>query len=233
MLLIGVIVGFVGAHFYVTMTPSVPRPSNTNTADDNNQPEATGASAAAYAAEVGIEDGDLNTCLSSKRHGARIDADLASGSAAGVQGTPGNIIYNTKTGKAVALPGAVPFEMFKAEIDKMLGIDKTPSTSGEATNVAPIDASKDHIRGNENAQVAVIEYSDFQCPYCARVHPTIKQVLDTYGDKVMWVYRQFPLPATLHPLARNAAEVSECVAELGGNDAFWQYADLVFEKGLR
>ncbi len=75
--------------------------------------------------------------------------------------------------------------------------------------------------------VAVIEYSDFECPFCARVEPTYKEILEKYGDKVMWVYRHYPLP--FHPNAEPAAIASECANELGGNDVFWKFADKLFE----
>lgn len=89
----------------------------------------------------------------------------------------------------------------------------------------------DHIRGNPNAPVKIVEYSDFECPFCKRFHDTMKQVMDEYGKdgKVAWVYRHFPLDQ-LHPVkARKEAIASECANELGGNDAFWKFADRFFE----
>jgi len=85
----------------------------------------------------------------------------------------------------------------------------------------------DHIRGNRDAKVFLIEYSDFECPFCSRFHPTAQQVVDEYGGDVAWVYRHFPLEQ-LHPKARPAALVSECIAELGGEDAFWSFSDSIF-----
>ena len=102
-------------------------------------------------------------------------------------------------------------------------VDKTSA-------MRPITA-EDHIRGNPDAPVKVVEYSDFECPFCKRFHPTMKRVMDEYGKdgQVAWVYRQFPLDQ-LHPVkARREAAISECVAEIGGNDAFWQFADMFFE----
>ena len=96
-------------------------------------------------------------------------------------------------------------------------------------NVPPVDLKKDHIRGNPKAEIAVIEYSDFQCPFCTKVHATYKEILQKYGDKVMWVYRHYPL--SFHPNAEPAAQASECAAEIGGNDAFWKFADALFEGG--
>jgi protein-disulfide isomerase len=92
--------------------------------------------------------------------------------------------------------------------------------------VPPITAD-DHIKGNENAKVTLIEYSDFQCPYCARHYQTIKKIFDEYGDKVRLVYRHFPL--SFHPEAQKAAEASECAAEQG---KFWEMHDAIFEANL-
>ncbi|KAA3625765.1 MAG: hypothetical protein DWQ02_21200 [Bacteroidetes bacterium] len=90
--------------------------------------------------------------------------------------------------------------------------------------------SKDHIKGNKNAPVKIIEYSDFECPFCKRFHNTMNQVMDEYaeGGQVAWVYRHFPLDS-LHPeKARLEAVTSECVAEIGGDEAFWAFADAFF-----
>lgn len=91
--------------------------------------------------------------------------------------------------------------------------------------VAPI-SDNDHVRGNKNAQITLIEYSDFECPFCKRFQPTIQQVMKEYGDKVAVVYRHFPL--SFHPQAQPLAEASECVAEQLGEEGFWQFHDEVF-----
>lgn len=104
-------------------------------------------------------------------------------------------------------------------------------TSGEPVaakaEVAPVTA-KDHILGNMNAEVIVIEYSDTECPFCKVFHTTMHQVVDEYQGKVAWVYRHFPI-AQLHPKAAKEAEATECAAELGGNQVFWRYIDRLFE----
>ena len=84
----------------------------------------------------------------------------------------------------------------------------------------------DHIRGNPNAPVSVIEFSDFECPFCARLHPPLSRLVDE-NDDVNWIYRHFPL-STIHSRALASSHASECVAALGGNDAFWEFADTIF-----
>lgn len=96
-------------------------------------------------------------------------------------------------------------------------------------NMKPV-ASDDHIRGNPDAPIKIVEYSDTECPFCKRLHETMKQVIDEYGDtgKVAWVYRHFPLDQ-LHSKARKEAEALECAGAQGGNDTFWKYADRLYE----
>lgn len=93
-----------------------------------------------------------------------------------------------------------------------------------ADGMRPVDAS-DHLLGNPNAPVKIVEYSDIECPYCKRFHPTMKQVMEEYGKtgKVAWVYRHFPLQ--IHPKATPEAYATECAAEQGGNEMFWDYLD--------
>lgn len=111
----------------------------------------------------------------------------------------------------------------KAPIEKAEGLEK----------MNPITA-EDHILGNPNAPVKIVEYSDFECPACKLFQTIMMRVMDDYGKsgKVAWVYRQFPIDL-LHPLnARKEASASECAAELGGNDSFWKFANRFFELSL-
>lgn len=89
--------------------------------------------------------------------------------------------------------------------------------------------SDDHIVGSPNAEVALIEYSDTECPFCQQFHANVRGVIDNYdADEVAWVYRHFPL-AQLHPKAVTEAHALECVAALGGNDAFWTFTNRLYE----
>lgn len=98
----------------------------------------------------------------------------------------------------------------------------------QAAKVPPV-TDKDHIRGGANPKVYLVEYSDFQCPFCEQFHPSTLQALDEYGDDIAVVYRHFPL-RQIHPQAEPAAQASECVASIGGESAFWQFADYLFEN---
>lgn len=86
----------------------------------------------------------------------------------------------------------------------------------------------DWIRGDINAPVKVIEFSDFECPFCKMFHQTMIEIMKEYKGKVAWIYRHFPLDV-LHKKARKEAEAAECVGYLGGDSAFWLFADKIFE----
>ncbi|MDD2807469.1 MAG: thioredoxin domain-containing protein [Patescibacteria group bacterium] len=101
----------------------------------------------------------------------------------------------------------------------------TPSAGDDFSKVPKVTAS-DHVRGDNNAAVTLIEYSDYQCPYCSQLEPTMEKILADYKGKVRIVYRNFPL-TTIHPYAQGAAEASECAAEQG---KFWEMHDQLFSN---
>ena len=92
----------------------------------------------------------------------------------------------------------------------------------------PITAA-DHVRGDlSKAKLVMVEYSDYECPFCKTFHPTLKSILDSYGTDVAWVYRDFPL--SFHQNAQKEAEAAECVFEQGSNKAFWDFSDKLYER---
>jgi len=128
----------------------------------------------------------------------------------------GTIVWSTQRGGAsdVALgdPQGVAAEEPTGDLEQM-----TPVTS------------KDHIRGNPDAPVKLVEYSDTECPFCKSFHSTLNELMAGYGKegKVAWVYRHLPLDE-LHAKARKEAVATECAAEQGGSDAFFAYLDRLF-----
>src|SRR3989344_6500988 len=106
-----------------------------------------------------------------------------------------------------------------------------PTVPGAELEAVRALAEADHVLGNPSAPVKIIEYSDLECPFCARFHETMKQVMDEYGKdgRVAWVYRHFPLEQ-IHQNARPGALASECAAKLGGSQAFWSFIDGVFGR---
>jgi len=98
----------------------------------------------------------------------------------------------------------------------------------KAHNVRRVTA-RDHIYGNPDAPISLIEYSDFECPFCKTFQATAKEVVDASGGRLNWVYRYFPLEFH-NPGAQKEAEASECASYLGGNGAFWKYADTIYAR---
>ena len=93
----------------------------------------------------------------------------------------------------------------------------------------PEITDRDHVRGSRDAQVFIIEYSDYECPFCKNFHLTAKEAVDVNNGKVAWVYRHYPLDA-LHPKARTESIAAECAYKQGGDDAFWAMSDLIYES---
>lgn len=92
-----------------------------------------------------------------------------------------------------------------------------------------VAADPQRLRGNAHAPVTIIEFSDFQCPYCRAAEPILKQVMDQYGEKVQLGFRDFPL-RQIHQQAQQAAEASRCAADQG---KFWEYHDLLYANQSR
>ncbi|MFN3692876.1 MAG: DsbA family protein [Candidatus Paceibacteria bacterium] len=140
-------------------------------------------------------------------------------------------------GGAMLIAGAVIFTSGQsATVSKPVAVNQPPTapadtgpTAAQLDSMTPVTAI-DHIKGDINAPVKIVEYSDTECPFCKRFHSTMQAIVDDPKNKrnVAWVYRHFPLDQ-LHQKARKEAEATECAAELGGNDGFWKYLDRMME----
>lgn len=176
---------------------------------------------------AGANKKDFLTCFEEKETLALVQEDTSNAIATGGQGTPWGIIVGP-SGKKYPLSGALP----QATIEQMIAValaegEGSVADSEEAQaleQMTPINES-DHIKGNRDAKVVIVEYSDFDCPFCTRFHNTMNSIVKKYPPtEVAWVYRHFPL-AQLHPDAETVSVAAECVAKLEGNEAFWKFAD--------
>ena len=172
---------------------------------------------------------NFQACLNSGKYATRVSENLADGIASGGQGTPWSIVV-VEGGAKYPINGALSYEQVKAVLDKALAEAKNGSTKGQSNgqldSVAKVTRD-DHILGDINAPVKIIEFSDPECPYCKRFHTTMEQIIAEYGKggQVAWVYRHFPLDS-IHPKSRKEAEAIECAGEQG---KFWEYTSKIYE----
>jgi len=95
-------------------------------------------------------------------------------------------------------------------------------------HLTPAVSERDHALGDDSALVTLLEYGDFECPYCGAAYPVLKRVQERLGDRLRFVFRNFPI-AESHPHAEHAAEAAESVAAQAGDGAFWIMHDLMYE----
>jgi len=190
----------------------------------------------AYGKQVGLDTDKMVKCVEEGSKVAQVEADYQQGLKLGVQGTPAFFVNGKFLG------GSFPFSSFKELIDRELdGTGSKVYTDYKESNLLGAGAGSDPafipnpknvelgtaaIRGNKTAKVTVIEFSDFQCPYCSRGFTTVKQIMDTYGDKVKVVFKNFPL-RQIHPLAQKTAEYFECTRDQG-EEKSWNFHDVIF-----
>ena len=214
-----------------------------------NQQAIDRASLEKYAAELGLNMAKFKAALDSGKWKDKVDAEMKEGNKIGANGTPAFFI----NGKS--LSGAQPFEAFKAKIDAAIAeVDAMlkkkriplravydeimkdakeaaappPSKGGDEEDdktVYKVDPGNGPSFGPANAPVTIVEFSDFQCPFCSRVIPTIKKIKETYASKVRVVWRNYPLP--FHAQAPLAAEAALAAHAQG---KFWEMHDKLFEN---
>lgn len=185
-----------------------------------------------YASELGMESDDFRACLEENRYADAVEADLALGRSRGVSSTP-TFFLNDQP-----VIGAYPLDYFNQAI-AAVGAGETVAAEpaaaqpqGPTVKPTPATIVVDDIagvRGDPNAPVTIVEYTDFQCPYCER-HATetlprlLSQMIDT--GRVRYVIKDFPLDS-IHPQARSAAVAARCAGE---QDAFWEMHDQLFAR---
>jgi len=178
----------------------------------------------AIAKEVGANDKKFKECLTSGKYKSLIQQEMAKGNASGVQGTPTFFVNGQM------LAGAQPLTSFQRAVDNALNPGAVQPQAAVPQAPAPPaivqfnDLAGHPSEGPDNAPITLVEFSDFHCPFCSRVSPTIQQLMNAYPGKIKRVWRHFPLP--MHQGADRTSEASECAAEQG---KFWQYHDKIFE----
>jgi len=114
------------------------------------------------------------------------------------------------------------------ENDQAINEEKPIEESFALENIPDINES-DHVIGAEKADVVMISYLDFQCPYCQQWHSTFNDLLEKYNEQITFVYRHFTLGFSY---SEKLAQASECVADVGGEEAFWKFTNTLYEKLL-
>jgi protein-disulfide isomerase len=214
-----------------------------------HQTELSDAKYEEWAKQIEVNMSKWKSDKDSPEIAAAIAKDSSYGQSVGADGTPAFFV----NGKFIS--GAMPFDTFKAIIDDQLkkadellkkgtsqddlyktivaeNVKSAPPAPAPAAAPNPdqkfeVQAGNSPSRGPKNAPVTIVEWSDFQCPFCGRVEPTLKQVMDQYPGKVRIVWKNQPLP--FHPNAMPAAEAAMAAYEQG-NDKFWAFHDKFFEN---
>lgn len=200
------------------------------------------------AGEAGADAGVYNTCLGDSAIADRVKASLTEGGELGFTGTPSFNFVVEETGDAYQLVGAQPYDTFNnwfqtiaagnAPVDPAaaqqqgspeIPVWAIPENWADDPERPGINLAGDFWRGNPDAPITVVEFSDFQCPFCQRHTLNTQPILDEQfvdtGD-VMWIFKHFPVQST-HPYAFPAAIFAQCVGEQGH---FWEAHDLLFQR---
>ncbi|MFL7893125.1 MAG: thioredoxin domain-containing protein [Anaerolineales bacterium] len=203
----------------------------------------------ALAEDAGVEMDAFETCMADPQIETQINEGVAAGQALGFTGTPSFRFTSSESGESFTMIGAYPLATFTQWIDAILAGEAPPQEEqveteppelpfwANAEGLAPdpdrpgYTLAGDEYKGNPEASVVVVEFSDFQCPACQQhsllVQPTLDQELIETGD-ILWVYKHLPLE--MHPQSLVAAVAAECAADQG---KFWEMHDLLFESADR
>jgi protein-disulfide isomerase len=205
-----------------------------------SQPKLEDADLQAVAEKIGVPWDAVKSAMDSNKYATQIDAGAELANEVQAQGTPHFFV------NGIRVKGAQPFDNFKTVIDAELTKAKALVASGvprakvyeetikngkeapapEKKEVAAPDASSP-FKGGANAKVTIQIFSEFQCPYCKKVKPTLDELEKEYGNKVKFVWRNLPLP--FHKDAPLASEAAQEAFAQKGNAGFWKFHDKIFE----
>lgn len=174
------------------------------------------------AKELGMDTTKFNKCLDDSIYKDAVAKQQKEGEGLGVSGTPSFFV------NGIAIVGSLPQADFEKVIDAELKNStgdkvKLDSTGEVAKRTSKVPYGAGYVKGNKDAKVKIMEYTDFECPYCNRAFPTIEALLVKYGDQISLEYRSFPL--SFHADAEKAAEAALCAGDQG---KFWEMHDKMF-----
>ncbi len=198
-----------------------------------------------YAEDIGVDMDAFNACVENGDTVSQVNDRVSFAQSQGFGGTPSFQIIRTEDGLVTPVVGAQPFTEFSSNFDLLLSGGTPEAAGAQAEAQIPFWATKegwqpdpdrpgfdmagDQYKGELDAPITVIEFSDFECPYCQQhaleTQPTLdEQYVDT--GKALWIFKHFPL-ADIHPSATMGAAAAECAT---GQGKFWEYEHLLFEK---
>ncbi len=220
-----------------------------------NQRDLSDENLVKWAEQVGANGAEVRKAIQEQRHKARVQEDMALAAKVGARGTPNFFIngrqivgaqpfeafkkiIDAEIGRAEKMLAAgVPrrglYQAFlknakeKAEPPKPQQPQQRRRPDPNAVYKVPVDAD-DPVKGPADALVTIVEFSEFQCPFCSRVRPTLQKIVESYGQDVRIVFKHNPLP--FHQNAMPAALAAYEVFQQKGADAFWKFHDLMFEN---
>jgi len=219
-----------------------------------NQKALTPENFETWAAAAGVDKAKFKASFDKQEFAAKIDADMAVGKASGVTGTPASMINGVflsgaqpidkftsvideqlKAAQAAIAAGTKPEKVYaklagenKAKNPAPKGRDEGADPKQDDKTVWKVPVGNSPAKGPATALVTIIEFSDFQCPFCSKVEPTLEEVFKSYGDKVRLVWKHEPLP--FHNRAEPASELSLAARAEKGDKGFWAAHDLLFKN---
>lgn len=190
------------------------------------------------AGEIGLDKNAFKSCIDSRKFDAEVSKDISDAGAAGINGTPGFII-----GKAapdgivtgVKVPGAYPFSVFEKVITQLLaGVPASQVlAAAEGLQEGKVSVDDDPVLGDKDAPLTIVEFSDYECPYCNRHYtqtlPSLKKDYINTG-KLRLVYRDFIAVPSHNPAATTEALAANCARDQGGDEAYYKLHDEIFAK---
>lgn len=220
----------VATFFVGRLSAQVEQTGGSKTADTNNQgtaPTTTESKISlvnlkSMAKDLGMDTTKFNKCLDDGTMAKKVKEQSDEGTKMGVSGTPSFLI------NGILIVGSLPQSSFETVIDAELknggGIAAAKTLGETATRQSLSTTGTGYVKGGKNAKVKIVEYTDFECPYCNKSFPTIEALLAKYGDQISLEYRSFPL--SFHADAQKAAEAALCAGDQG---KFWEMHDKMFQ----